>query len=173
MSLLGDEPRVDELIARAFADRPRALDPKRLASRLRAGARPLAALCLAARRDERLLGALMAWPVRLDDVPLTLIGPVAVEPTWQGSGVGAALMTAACARLTGPAVLVGDPEYYGRWGFAAASTQEWTVDGAVERHRLLARAGDEALPTLGILMAAGGGDRAGSRPLSRSPSSRP
>ena len=36
-------------------------------------------------------------------------------------------------------VLIGDPESYGRFGFSAEATADWTVPGPVERHRLLAR----------------------------------
>ena len=154
VSPLGEEPGLDALVARAFADRPQALEPERLAARLRADTRPLGDLCLGVRRDGRLLGALMAWPVRLDEAPLTLIGPVAVEPEWQGRGVGVALMTAACARLVGPAVLVGDPAYYGRWDFVARPTRGWAVHGGVERNRLLARPAATSLPRTGRLRPA-------------------
>ena len=106
------------------------------------------------RREGRLVGALTAWPVRLDEAALTLIGPVTVEPEWQGRGVGVALMTEACARLTGPAVLVGDPGYYGRWGFVAKATRGWTVRGGVERDRLLARSAGTPLPRTGALQPA-------------------
>ena len=53
---IGADPRVDGLIARAFADRPRTLAPDRAAVRLRAGADPLPDLSLAVRRDGLLLG---------------------------------------------------------------------------------------------------------------------
>ncbi len=37
-------------------------------------------------------------------------------------------------------MLIGDPEYYGRFfGFSADHTGEWRLPGPVERHRLLAR----------------------------------
>lgn len=148
---LGRDSTVDDLIARAFADRPWTLAPDRAAVRLREGADPLPDLSLAVRRGDLLLGALLAWPVRLNDRPLTLIGPVAVEPAAQGTGVGVALMIAACASLTGPAVLVGDEGYYGRWGFTAAPTGRWRVEGAIERDRLLARPGGAALAVEGAL----------------------
>jgi putative acetyltransferase len=52
------------------------------------------------------------------------LGPLGVEPGWQRRGVGSALMHAilggaeACGEtLVG---LVGDPAYYGRFGFAPA-----------------------------------------------------
>jgi putative acetyltransferase len=50
-------------------------------------------------------------------------GPVAVRPDRQGRGIGCALVEAAldrARRLSAPGcVLVGDPAFYGRFGFAA------------------------------------------------------
>ena len=50
-----------------------------------------------------------------------LLGPIGVLPQRQGRGIGTALVRAACARMRdrGAAgiVLVGDPGFYGRFGF--------------------------------------------------------
>lgn len=51
-----------------------------------------------------------------------LIGPVAVQPSRHYQGIGSALMAEAIVRLQEScigAVLVGDPGYYGRFGFQA------------------------------------------------------
>lgn len=51
-----------------------------------------------------------------------LIGPLAVLPSRHGEGIGSALMIEAVHRLRAicrGAVLVGDPRYYGRFGFSA------------------------------------------------------
>jgi putative acetyltransferase len=52
-----------------------------------------------------------------------LIGPMAVRPEFQSRGIGSALMKEAlqCLRSAGMngAALVGDPAYYGRFGFRA------------------------------------------------------
>lgn len=51
-----------------------------------------------------------------------LIGPVAVQPSRHYQGIGSALMAEAIVRLREScigAVLVGDPGYYGRFGFQA------------------------------------------------------
>jgi hypothetical protein len=38
-----------------------------------------------------------------------------------------------------PLMMIGDPEYYERFfGFSAAQTADWRIDGPVERRRLLA-----------------------------------
>jgi len=50
-----------------------------------------------------------------------LLGPIAVLPEWQGRGVGRALMEAALAQLrargAAGCILVGDPDFYERFGF--------------------------------------------------------
>ncbi|AWY44132.1 GNAT family N-acetyltransferase [Pseudomonas putida] len=51
------------------------------------------------------------------------LGPISVAPEHQGQGIGSALMKAALAQLQGKGaagcVLLGDPGYYGRFGFKA------------------------------------------------------
>lgn len=52
-----------------------------------------------------------------------LLGPLAVDPAQQKSGLGAALVRAGLDRLrdrgVGPVLVLGDPAYYGRFGFRA------------------------------------------------------
>ena len=133
---------VEQLLDRAFGpDRH-----GRTAYRLRDGVAALIGPSLAAVDDGALLGTIQLWPILFsgDDgrrVPLVLVGPVAVQPERQRDGVGRQLVAAALARVPDPAMmLIGDPEYYGRFfGFDAARTGEWRLPGPVERHRLLAR----------------------------------
>ena len=137
---------VEALLDRAFGtDRH-----LRTAYRVRGPAAPIAALSFAAVEGDRLIGTIQCWPVRLaaDDGgshDLVMIGPVAVEPGRQRDGVGRALMTHAldAAMRSGAdasLMLIGDPEYYGRFfGFDATRTASWRLPGPVERHRLLAR----------------------------------
>jgi predicted N-acetyltransferase YhbS len=109
-----------------------------------------------------LVGVLQSWPVALvgpDGVgaPLVMVGPVAVLPDLQRGGFGRAMMdrVVADARVQGsdPLMMIGDPEYYGRfWGFSADATRNWQVPGPVERRRLLALAvSDSPVPTDGML----------------------
>ena len=100
--------------------------------------------------DERgeLVGSLQSWPVALThadgaQMPLIMVGPVAVSPRLQRTGHGRALMdavvTAARAHRTEPLMMIGDPEYYGRfWGFSAEGTVRWDCPGPFEARRLLA-----------------------------------
>ncbi len=52
-----------------------------------------------------------------------LLGPLAVAPAWQGRGVGSALVRRGLDRLRSTGVdhvfVLGDPAYYGRFGFQA------------------------------------------------------
>ena len=98
--------------------------------------------------DGRLIGSLQSWPVALvhadgGRTPLIMVGPVAVDPAVQGTGHGRAMMdavvAAARARNSAPLMMIGDPEYYGRfWGFSAEGTGGWNCPGPFEPRRLLA-----------------------------------
>lgn len=52
-----------------------------------------------------------------------LLGPLAVDPAQQKSGLGTALVRAGLEKLrergVGPVLVLGDPAYYGRFGFRA------------------------------------------------------
>jgi predicted N-acetyltransferase YhbS len=124
----------------------------RTAYRIREGMVAIPALSFAAFDNCKLVGTLQSWPVSVSNAPLTLVGPVAVAPDVQRGGIGRLLMTALIDSAAGtPMVMIGDPEYYGRFfGFAADATGGWDVPGPVERHRLLARNAG-GLPKVGIL----------------------
>lgn len=155
---------VDPALVEALLDR--AFEPerhKRTAYKVREGMDWLPALSFAA-LDERemLVGTIQCWPVALTDPqgrahPMIMVGPVAVLPELQGVGYGQALMTASIAALNPqaplPQVMIGDPEYYGRfWGFTNAPTAGWQLPGPYEKHRLLARADNPSvLPREGML----------------------
>ena len=112
--------------------------------------------------DGALAGILQCWPVALHrpdgaQTPLVMVGPVAVQPHLQHHGIGRALMDRLIdtvdAKPDDPLVMIGDPDYYGRfWGFDAQHTAQWQVPGPVEQHRLLTRAQDGAtLPVYGMV----------------------
>ena len=126
----------------------------RTAYRLRAGCRAIPALSFAAMRGDALVGGALvgtvqSWPVAHRDAsgrvtPLVMVGPVAVCPDAQGCGVGqqlmAALVTAAESVADGALMMIGDPDYYGRfWAFRADATAHWALPGPVEPPRLLSR----------------------------------
>lgn len=139
-----DATAVERLLDRAFGtDRH-----GRTAYRLRAGTGAIPDLSIAAIEGGELIGSIQCWPVRFagddgHDVPLVLVGPVAVAPERQQGGIGRALVTASLAAADARGdtlMLIGDPEYYGRFfGFSAEATAGWRLPGPVEAHRLLAR----------------------------------
>lgn len=129
----------------------------RTAYRLRAGMTALPGLSFAVAVDGSAAGTVQSWPVAhfADDgavTPLVMVGPVAVRPQHQRSGLGrrlmAAVMAAAPAEADGALMMIGDPEYYGRFfGFSAEATGGWRLPGPFEPRRLLAAAvGEHAVP---------------------------
>lgn len=157
-----DPAMIEEVLDRAFGPDRHA----RTAYRIREGMPWLPALSFAALDENDLLvGTIQCWPIALQTkdgpVPLVMVGPVAVVPERQGEGFGIGLMSAMIAAdaelaATGKTalaqVLIGDADYYGRWGFSAAMTGGWRCPGPYEQDRLLARgAALAAMPAEGML----------------------
>ena len=152
---------VDPALVEALLDR--AFEPERhtrTAYKVREGTDWLPGLSFAALdENEHLVGTIQCWPVALTDTagrahPMIMVGPVAVEPSLQGLGYGQALVTAALAALDPraplPQVMIGDPEYYGRfWGFSNAHTGGWSLPGPIEQRRLLARCNNPSVLPVG------------------------
>ncbi|WP_431855701.1 GNAT family N-acetyltransferase [Azospirillum sp.] len=128
-----------------------AFGPDRLsktAYRLRDGVAPIPELCLVALGhddlgNEVLKGTIRYWPVSIGEgkVPALLLGPIAVDPALQGSGLGSRLirMTLNKAAAAGhrTALLVGDAPYYQRFGFTRDLTQALQFPGPVDLNRFL------------------------------------
>lgn len=155
---------VDPALVEAVLDR--AFEPERhqrTAYKVRQGTEWLPGLSFAAiDAEDHLVGTIQCWPVALTDPqgrahPMVMVGPVAVLPEHQGHGFGKALMTASLAALNPqaplPQVMIGDPEYYGRfWGFTNEYTSQWQLPGPFAQHRLLVRCSNPAvLPEQGML----------------------
>ena len=130
----------------------------RTAYRIREGVDAVPALSFALVEDGALVGTIQCWPVAHrapdgGDIPLVMVGPVAIRPDVQRGGHGRALMVqmldAAETEADGALMMIGDPEYYGRFfGFTADATGEWDLPGPFEKRRLLARAvNGHELPT--------------------------
>jgi predicted N-acetyltransferase YhbS len=130
----------------------------RTAYRIRQGMDAVPALSFAAIENGALIGTIQCWPVahHAPDgtaTPLVMVGPVAVRPDVQRGGHGRALMArmlkAAETEADSALMMIGDPEYYGRFfDFAADATGAWDLPGPYETHRLLARAvNGHGLPT--------------------------
>ncbi|VAV87284.1 Acetyltransferase [hydrothermal vent metagenome] len=151
---------VEELLDAAFG----ANRKNRTAYKVREGMEMLEGLSMAAvdQAENELIATIQCWPVALRDDdgkqhPIIMVGPVAVHPDCQGNGIGRQLMEALFDELaeneTLPLLLIGDPEYYGRFfGFSAERTSGWQLPGPWEPERLLLRADSETpLPANGIL----------------------
>lgn len=149
------EPQaVEELLDAAFgSDRF-----GRTAYRIRKGVDAVPELSFAAIENGVLIGTIQCWPVahRAAEgmaTSLVMVGPVAIRPDVQRGGHGRALMVhmldAAETRADGALMMIGDPEYYGRFfDFTADATGEWDLPGPYEKRRLLARAvNGHSLPT--------------------------
>jgi predicted N-acetyltransferase YhbS len=116
---------------------------------LRRGRLPAEGLAFVARDAEgHVIGTVRLWNVEAgvdadgNALPALLLGPLAVGCEHEGKGIGGALMRAAITeardRGHGAVLLVGDPEYYERFGFFAAKAQHLVMPGPFERRRFLA-----------------------------------
>jgi predicted N-acetyltransferase YhbS len=115
---------------------------KKPSHRLREGREPAAGLSFVAVMDGRAVGTVRLWPVEAGaGRPALLLGPLAVDHRYRKRGVGSALMQRALRdvgkRGHHAVLLVGDPAYYGRFGFSAEKTGKLWLLGPYEQHRLL------------------------------------
>lgn len=120
----GDEAAIATLTIAAFAGHPHSdgSEPAIIRNLRAAGALSLSLVC---EQGSDIVGHVALSPVRIDgeDRGWFGLGPISVLPAFQRRGIGSALMRAAIARMrdrqAGGCVLVGDPAYYSRFGFAA------------------------------------------------------
>ncbi len=133
-------PAIERLLDQAFG-------PARwhkTCQRLRDGRVPDRNLSLVALDQGELVGTVRLWPVKLGFGRQGLmLGPLAVDDRMRGEGLGTKLMEAAMARIEaageGSVFLVGDPDYYRRFGFRPDPTTGLHLPGPVERPRFLGR----------------------------------
>ncbi|MGH8893098.1 MAG: GNAT family N-acetyltransferase [Actinomycetes bacterium] len=93
----------------------------RLVDALRDGGHLLPAMTLVAVDDDAVVGHVAASRATVDGAPVVALGPIGVLPAGQRRGTGSSLVTALLTvadRAGEPAVvLLGDPAFYGRFGF--------------------------------------------------------
>jgi predicted N-acetyltransferase YhbS len=116
---------------------------------LRQGVSPIAELCHVALVDGELHGSIRYWPIALQDdagrrqADLLLLGPLAVDPVFQGAGLGRALveysLILAERRGYRAAILVGDAAYYSRFRFDRSGARGLNLPGEADQERVLMR----------------------------------
>lgn len=116
------------------------------AYRLREGVDPVAALSFVAVEGgpdgkEVLRGSVRFWPITVGGHEELLLGPLAVQSSQRGRGIGIALMQAGIeAAKQGPwrgILLVGDEPYYTRVGFSRLPPGRVRFPGPVDQNRIL------------------------------------
>jgi predicted N-acetyltransferase YhbS len=132
-----DAAAIGRLEARAFGPGRFA----RTAYRLREGNPHRLDLGVTASVGSFLVGSVRMSPVRAGGSGFLMLGPLAVDPSFEGRGIGTALTNAAIdgARAAGEGlvILVGDAPYYARFGFAPVPPGRLTMPGPVDPARLL------------------------------------
>jgi predicted N-acetyltransferase YhbS len=113
------------------------------AYRLREGREGLPELSFVATDGDVLCGSVRYWPVAIGGKPALLLGPLAVHPGRQNQGIGRLLMEVSLERASALAhrlvILVGDPPYYARVGFAPVPLGRMRLPGPVDPGRILYR----------------------------------
>ncbi|MGU3400522.1 GNAT family N-acetyltransferase [Brucellaceae bacterium D45D] len=148
-ALVAESP--EHIVAReALLDRAMGEGRRRKSSeKLRRGRVPAAGLAFVAQNSDGMVaGTVRLWNVQagVDDsgraVSALLLGPLAVDQACAGYGIGSALMRHAISEARrlghGAVLLVGDPEYYQRFGFCADKTGALAMPGPFEKRRFLA-----------------------------------
>jgi putative acetyltransferase len=115
-----DVDGIDSAVEAAFGRR----DEADLVRALRADAAWLPGLSLVADVDGSVLGHVALTRAAVDGCTVLALAPLAVVPDHQRRGIGSALVMAAlqrvAARPTPTVVVLGDPAFYGRFGFRPA-----------------------------------------------------
>ena len=95
------------------------------------------------------------WDIGIGATRALFLGPLAVHSASRLDGLGGRLVAragaAADAQGEGPILLVGDPPYFGRFGYSAEFTTGVRLPGPVDQRRVLARGA--AAPLAGPVVA--------------------
>lgn len=132
----GDAGRIERLLDLCFGpDRH-----LKTCQRLRDGQMPAPGLALVLRDGDAIVGTLRFWDVMIGHSGRALLlGPLAIDPSLQGSGLGSKLIRHGLnlSAVAGhrAVILVGDPAYYQRFGFSAGLVDGVSMPGPVERPR--------------------------------------
>lgn len=118
-----DEEGIAQVTRRAFLSHPHSHQTEQfIISALRAD--HALSVSLVAEEAGHIIGHIAFSPVTISDNTIDWygLGPISVDPNWQRRGIGRALMESGLAELrkigAKGCVLVGDPSFYLRFGFA-------------------------------------------------------
>lgn len=115
------------------------------AERLREGNLSVPDVSRVAVSDGKVIGVCRVWPIRVGegDISALFIGPVAVDPTFQGQRLGLTVTGEALEAATkagwGAAVIIGAPNYFGELGFEQVATDRFTFPGPQDMSRVMVR----------------------------------
>ena len=116
------------------------------AERLREGTVSLPALSRVAMQDGKLIGACRIWPIEVGEARIAAIfvGPVAIDPDFQGQRLGLSVTGEALEAATkagwGAAIIIGAPDYFGELGFEAVKPGQLSLPGPQDSARVMIRA---------------------------------
>lgn len=128
-----DRPAIIELVAQAFAVSPVTGKPVdgtpvevELLQQLFDAEEYLPELSIVAESGNEIVGYTISTRARVDDLPLLGLGPIGVVPRLQQHGIGSALMAESIRRANAAGelgiALLGNPDYYARFGFVPAES---------------------------------------------------
>ncbi|WP_386069546.1 GNAT family N-acetyltransferase [Tahibacter sp. UC22_41] len=121
---LGDAATIEAVTVAAFLDAPHTAHTEHFIVRALRAVGQLS-VSLVAEHDGVIVGHVAISPVTISDGATDWygLGPVSVVPSHQGRGIGTQLVTQALAELrdrgAAGCVVLGEPGYYGRFGFNA------------------------------------------------------
>ena len=148
--------QIEKLLNICFGDDRKS----RTAYAIRIGTKMIDEYSLLMTHDDMLIGSISCWPIALNNpstsqtIPMIMVGPIAINPEHQSNGYGRILVENVIEKTENadarPLIMIGDPEYYGRFEFHAMLDNEWQLPGPFEKHRLLVRSNME-LPLIGIV----------------------
>lgn len=113
------------------------------AERLREGTVSLPSLSRVALHGDRIIGACRIWPIEIGAarVPSVFVGPVAVDPDFQGQRLGLTVTGEALEAIEkagwSSAIIIGSPTYFSELGFELAQPGQLTFPGPQDQARVM------------------------------------
>ncbi len=115
------------------------------AERLREGNASLPEITRVAVENGRLIGVCRLWPIVVGETksPALFVGPVAVDPDFQGQRLGLTVTGEALEAATkagwGAAVIIGSPRYFSELGFTVVAPDRFQFPGPQDMSRVMVR----------------------------------